>query len=141
MEKLNDFFEKSHLILVFIFLSLFSAVITYGMLSLIGGFGKLQISAPMVFMGSLALGAIMGVMFTSMIYLMRKAQQFYQDCNILEDRVKSAQTREELGELFQNDFKALKKRAFHEQMHYRLIELHTRMQTMVGFLPKTSTAE
>ena len=141
MEKLNDFFEKSHLILVFIFLSLFSAVITYGMLSLIGGFGKLQISAPMVFMGSLALGAIMGVMFTSMIYLMRKAQQFYQDCNILEDRVKSAQTREELGELFQNDFKALKKRAFHEQMHYRLREIHTRMQTMVRFLPKTSTAE
>ena len=141
MEKLNDFFEKSHLILVFIFLSLFSAVITYGMLSLIGGFGKLQISAPMVFMGSLALGAIMGVMFTSMIYLMRKAQQFYQDCNILEDRVKSAQTREELGELFQNDFKALKKRAFHEQMHYRLREIHTRMQAMVGFLPRTTAAE
>jgi hypothetical protein len=138
IQKLNDFFEKSHLILVFIFLSLFSAIVTYGLLSLIGGFGKLQISAPMVFMGSLALGAIMGVMFTSMIHLMRKAQQFYQDCNILEDRVKSAQTREELGELFQNDFKALKKRAFHEQMHYRLREIHTRMQTMVGFLPKTS---
>ena len=141
MEKLNDFFEKSHLILVFIFLSLFSAVITYGMLNLLGNFGESQIPASRVFMGSLVLGAIMGAGFTGMIYLMRKAQQFYQDCNILEDRVKSAQTREELGELFQNDFKALKKRAFHEQMHYRLREIHTRMQTMVGFLPKTSTAE
>lgn len=141
MNKLNDFFEKSHLVLVFLALTIFPAGITYGLLSLIGGFGKPQISAPMVFMVSLALGAIMGVMFTSMIHLMRKAQQFYQDCNTLEDRVKSAQTREELGELFQNDFKALKKRAFHEQMYYRLREIHTHMQTMVGFLPKTSTAE
>ena len=141
MEKLNDFFEKSHLILVFIFLSLFSAVITYGMLSLIGGFGKLQISAPMVFMGSLALGAIMGVMFTSMIYLMRKAQQFYRDCNTLEDKVKAAKSREELGDLYFRDFTELRKRAFHDHMYSRLREIHTRMQAMVGFLPKTSTAE
>ena len=52
MEKLNDFFEKSHLILVFIFLSLFSAVITYGMLNLLGNFGESQIPASRVFMGT-----------------------------------------------------------------------------------------
>jgi len=141
MEKLNDFFEKSHLILVFIFLSLFSAVITYGMLNLLGNFGESQIPASRVFMGSLVLGAIMGAGFTDMIYLMRKAQQFYRDCNTLEDKVKAAKSREELGDLYFRDFTELRKRAFHDHMYSRLREIHTRMQTMVGFLPKTSTAE
>jgi len=141
MEKLNDFFEKAHLVLVFLSLSLFSAGITYGMLNLFGNFGESQIPASRVFTGSLALGAIMGAGFTGMIYLMRKAQQFYRDCNTLEDKVKTAKSRVELGDLYFQDFTELRKRAFHDRMYSRLGEIHTRMQTVVGFLPKTTTTE
>jgi len=135
MNKLNDFFEKAHLILVCIVLSCFSSCVIYGMFNILGISGIHEISQLRILTGSLVMGAIMGAMFTSMFYLMRKAQQFYRDCNTLEDKVKSAQTREELGELFQNEFKSLRERAFHQEMYSRLREIHTRMQTMVGFLP------
>ena len=138
MNKLNDFFEKAHLVLVFLALTIFCAVITYGMLNISG---NPEISQTRMLMGSLAIGAVSGGGFTGMIYFMRKAQKFYQDCNILEDKVKAAKSREELGDLYFRDFAELRKRAFHNDMYSRLREIHTRMQTMVGFLPKTSTAE
>ena len=138
MNKLNDFFEKAHLVLVFLALTIFCAVITYGMLNILG---NPEISQTRMLMGSLAIGAVRGGGFTGMLYLMRKAQKFYEDCNILEDKVKAAKSREELGDLYFRDFTELRKRAFHNDMYSRLREIHTRMQAMVGFLPRTTAAE
>lgn len=138
MKKLNDFFEKAPLWQIYIFgwvlTSLFTAGIFFGLdherFPLIKA---LQIGATM--------GIIIGVMLMLSVSTMRGAQKFYEDCNILEDKVKAAKSREELGDLYFRDFTELRKRASHNHMYSRLREIHTRMQAMVGFLSKTSAAE
>jgi len=133
MNKLNRFFEKSPLWQVYIFGWVFTSSFMAGLLFFLDGerFGAVK----SLQIGGTA-GLLFGLMLMLMVSMMRTAQRFYQDCNTLEDKVRHAKTREELGYLFSRDFTELRKRAFHDHMYSRLREIHTRMQTMVGYLPR-----
>ena len=136
MNKLNRFFEKSPLWQVYIFGWVFTSSFMAALFFFLDGerFGVIK----SLQIGGTA-GLLFGLMLMLMVSMMRTAQKFYRDCNILEDKVKAAQSREEIGDLFFRDFIELRKRAFHDEMYSRLREIHTRMQTMVGFLPRQNT--
>lgn len=66
---------------------------------------------------SIAMGAITGLMFTLMQSMIRRSNLFWDNAKILEDKAEKAETKAELKELFDNDFKELK-RMSQGQPHY-----------------------
>jgi hypothetical protein len=136
VQKINQFFEKGHLALVFVL------VMAFYLLCFHTFFGYMFQGTPedRLFAGSFFFGAIVSSIFTFFIWLSRVASEFYRDCNSLEERVKLCTTKEELKEAFQS-FEALRKRAFHPQMYSRLKEIHTRAETMYSFLPNAKNSK
>jgi len=77
----------------------------------------------------LTLGTVMGSLGTMLLSLGRYAQKFYREADMIEQLVKTANTKEELEHIWANEFKALANKSFHQQTGSRLLEIKTIIKT------------
>lgn len=119
MKKLNKFLDKASLWKVYIFGFITMTIMCFIIWCLMDKFilDNGTINFIVTIKISIAMGAITGLMFTLMQSMIRRSNLFWDNAKILEDKAEKAETKAELKELFDNDFKELK-RMSQGQPHY-----------------------
>ena len=111
MKKINYFFEKSHLLLVYVVMSFVVFFIFFSMLHFLGNdLGGSGWIVTMKF--SLIMGAIISLPVTAMISSGRKNTKFWDEAKIVEDKIEEAETKDKLRVLYDEDVKKLSNMAF-----------------------------
>jgi len=111
MKKLNKFLDKASLWKVYIFGFITMTIMCFIIWCLMDKFilDNGTINFIVTIKISIAMGAITGLMFTLMQSMIRRSNVFWDNAKILEDKADKAETKAELKELFDNDFKELKR--------------------------------
>jgi hypothetical protein len=80
------------------------------------------------------IGTLMGSLMTMMVSVGRASQKFYREADMVEQLVKTANTKEELEHIWSNEFKTLANKSFHQQSGSRLLEIKTIIKTKYEML-------
>jgi len=139
MKKINNyfdhFFENLHLFKVWVIFCIVCTIMFFliwtSMDNLLSTSNADKLSNhlkdPIAFY--LTLGTVMGSLGTMLLSLGRYAQKFYREADMIEQLVKTANTKEELEHIWANEFKALANKSFHQQTGSRLLEIKTIIKT------------
>lgn len=113
MKKINTFFDKASLLLVYPVLSAIIFVIAfctfYFFAEHIGS--TLGQNVIILLKISAVMSAMMGIPFTGLVYMGRKSAEFWQAAKVLEEKIDKAETQKELQSLYDNDLKELRRKA------------------------------
>ena len=129
--KIEYFFEKANIFLVYLVSVPFSIIVWYVMWHLMQAlFSMIDTSPALVvpFFVYLIIGFIFGGFMTLMIHLMREASKFYDLCDEIEKRIELAKTKKELEDILE-EFPQLMKYNHYTQTNLRLKELMTIIKT------------
>lgn len=110
MKTPNHFFDKAHIMIVYLVMSLINFIIFFCMIHFVAHDLGHSWVATLKF--SLVTSALMGFVYTYLIWMSRKNGKFWDDAKILEDKIEQASTQKELENLYDNDLKKLHNNAF-----------------------------
>lgn len=135
MKKINDFIDKAPLWKVYIFSYFLCSIMMFVMFH---GMGQLLDPERLNLIVNLKIGAMSGIMFglmlTLMISMMRKSQQFWDFSKEVDAKIKAANTRDAIIEVYENDFKQLKKMSIGGPHYMELNRLYTIMKTKLDYV-------
>jgi hypothetical protein len=112
MKKINNFFDKANLLLVYPVMATFVSIITFFSLIILGrAVGAPEQPDIILIKISLLMGLMMGLPVTAMIYMMRKSAEFWKMAEEVGKKVDDAETKDELRHIMDNEFVELRKRS------------------------------
>lgn len=133
MIKFEDIIERTPIYRVF--LSIF-AVILFFIWALFWLIGNPEIPITRAALSGLIMSFLFSFVFTGLIWVARKTMEFYRDCDVLEEKIKGVKYRDEIRDLYKNEFMPLYDRSFDKGTRSRIRELEKFMRHLVGYLPK-----
>ena len=83
---------------------------------------------------SLILGFIVSLLTSLMFYTSKQSNIFHIECDKLEALVENVKTKKELEDLYENEFKEVKKKSLGDYHSVRLREVYIIMKTKYKFV-------
>ncbi len=138
MKTIENFFEKTHLLKVF----LFGWILFGGMIASIfyGLFITDAIRPELNFTGiaCVQIGLILGLVFGAIIVLfvgqMRKSQEFWDYARVVEEKIENAETKSALDSIRRYEFESLREMSMGGPHNNELYRLHAIMQTKYKYV-------
>lgn len=93
-----------------------------------------HITMGIVIKVSIGFGLFSGLLFTSFNQLLRKSEIFWETAHKLEEKIDSAEDKDTLDFLFNNDFQKLRELSAGGPHHDELRKLHTIMKTKYKYV-------
>ncbi len=125
MKRINNFINKGPLWQVFLVFAFLTFCIFFAM----EYFLTEVIAISVVIKISLIVGVIFGLMFTFLTQIGRNSIKFWDAAKILDENVEKANSKEQIEDLYRNDFMKLKKLAGGEPHFSELKRLHAIIST------------
>jgi DNA-binding cell septation regulator SpoVG len=132
MKAINNFFEKAALWKVYIVGWFFTGLFMTSMFFFLPSTPDLDLSLVKCIKVGAMSGLVFGGMVTAMVSMMRKSGRFWDFAH----EVESAETREELESIFNNEFQDLLKMGMGRPHSQELTKLYHIMKTKHKYLPE-----
>jgi sensor histidine kinase YesM len=135
MEKINNFLEKSSLWKVFFIGWLFGTIISFVLWSLLSLTNTTFIILNKLMYTSIALGFLVGGCFTTLfVSIIRESSKYWQYSEQLEKLIEQANTKNELDEIYKNEFQELRKLSMGNPHFYETKRIYTMLEMKYKFL-------
>lgn len=137
MKKINYVLDKAPFWKIFFWTLLICTTIFYALIAL-GSAG--QPDPPRAIHNwkiavSLTVGGMLSLVMTSMVWMARTSQKFWEAAAALEEKIKAATVKDDLRKLYKEDFQALHKKAGGGPHFSELRRLLTIIETKIEYLP------
>jgi hypothetical protein len=130
MKKTIDlFFEEAPYWQVFIVLFILTSIFSFSLISLFSITEQFVINLFLVFKLTIALGFLFSIMGSLLTYMGRKSIVFWEKSKKISCKIDSAKTKEELDNIFINEFQELRKISMGKPHNEELLRLYTIMKT------------
>jgi hypothetical protein len=91
---------------------------------------------------SMVFGSFVSGTITYMLSVVRMSEQFFRECNLVEEKIKEAKTRDDIQIIYNDLFAPLVKKAWHLNQKIRLKYMHSSMiQVLQDIGPATKSIE
>jgi len=129
MKKLNNFLDKAPLWQIYIFGWVFSGMFTFLLFQFFPDGTELPRNWFVNFKIGFFMGILFGLMFMLMFSMMRKSTKFWDYAKIVEEIIDKAETKDELGSIYKEEFQSLIELAQGGPHQYELKRQYAIMQT------------
>lgn len=133
MKKVEYFLEKTPLwkiFIIFLFVATASFFFMFELLlskDLNIGDPNINLTPEKNLIMSMMFGSFLSGAITYMLSLVRMSEKFYTDCNLLEEKIKEAKTRDSIQIIYHDIFLPLDKKAWHLNHKILLKYIHSSM--------------
>lgn len=136
MKKLNYFFDKANLLLVYLVMSAVVFIMAVGTFYFLGEYVGSSLGKNVIILLKVsgAMGAIMGIPTTCMVYLSRKSAEFWAESKVVGEKIDKAETDLELSKIWDTDLKALSRKASGTPHYYEVRRLKTIIETKAKYV-------
>ena len=113
MKKINHFFDKTNLLLVYPVMSAVVFVMAFCTFYFLGEYVGSSLGTNLIITLKISgvLGVIMGLPITCLVYLGRKSAEFWAESKIVAEKIDKAETDLELSKIWDTDLRALSRKA------------------------------